>query len=218
MDPVGDSAYSASSSDRPPAPAARRRGRRGGAAGRARRSRRWSARPAQLDDALDDGALWWRASERYSSNTASRSSSPRKRMTLRRRAQPEGRSAGRPGDLDERRSDLPDARHEHAPVKGVEPSPAPPKPAEGQRQRRSDAAATVRHRDGGDRTQDRGQEHPDPRCAQRERSGEAEAERGRQSMRREALEERDPYGATSSRSCSSRAGPIPGSHRDRRSS
>ena len=116
----------------------------------------------------------------------------------------ERRSAHRSGDDGCDRRGAADLRSEHAGVESVEPHAPPPPAAERERQR-AGRQPRARARRGADR-QRHEHDRTQRRRTNRVRQGQADARREHEQCRPGAFDQ----GNTTSRSCSTRAGPMPG--------
>ena len=168
------------------------------------------AGPLDLDDGLDHGALRRRPAARKLEQHGLAERRPIEPPDLRGNADLEPRAPGRAGHDAAHAGGLADLRGEHAAVERVETHASPPQPGEQQERARGTRSAPARARRRGGRDREHGHER-DQRSPTRTRFASGEAAR-RASRRAGAGEQRSEraHGAATSRSCSRRAGPIPG--------
>ena len=171
----------------------------------------WSTGSPQLDDRRDDRSLWGCSTQRKLEQNRFAEVAVTEPLDPRRNAQSERCTACGAGDLHERLAHLADAWGKNAVIERLEPHAAPPQAPDGQRETEcGNPPPLLVDRHGGDCGGDRDGERPPVRRPGGERSGQSQAQRPNEHVRREPIEEPHVHGATSSRSCSSRAGPMPG--------
>src|SRR5436189_69162 len=167
-----------------------------------------AAREPDLADQIEDRSLRRGAAGRKTEQHGLADVLIAKAPHLRGHPHVERRATRGAGHGDERALRSPDARQQCAPVEPVEPHAAPPPPAEGERDSERGNPPPSRQRDGCGDDDNRRQHHGEPRSAPQVGSGQADAETRDEQLRPRA--QQATHGAAASRSCSMRAGPIPG--------
>ena len=167
------------------------------------------ARQLQPRVELEDGALGRSAAERELEQDGLAGSKRAEPRQLRGHAQVEAARPRRPGDDEARRRALPGQRREHARVERVQAQASPPPAREQERERQQgDPGPRVGHERCRERRADGEERDRERRHPRRVRQRQPGAGRAREHV---GIDEQHPsHGTTSPRSCSTRAGPIPG--------
>ena len=152
----------------------------------------------------EDGALRRRASERQLEQDALAHRASTELAHLRGHSECEARSSHRAGHGRRERRRTSQLRLQHAAVEGLQTGTTPPPADEGQRDRTRGHACTARGHRG--RSPDHDRRDDDCGRPRHVREGEPDAEGDHEQCRPGARD----HGETRSRSCSIRAGPIPG--------